>query len=276
MKASITLIMILFGFGLKAQQLEVEGKMTVRDINTIATFQSSEKNSFIRLANNDDPNSGTNVGYFNDPGGQEYFFIDTPFGEFGEFRIQPVAAQFRTNLEVYGKNIDHAIAATSPNGNGLYARSDSDVAIVGNALNEDKFDFLAITTDGSNGYGESSSIRWKTNIIPIDNPIEKLGQLRGVYFDWKKEFGGSHTLGFIAEEVGAVLPEIVVYEENGVDATGMDYSKMTPLLVEATNAMRREYQQKFNQQQSELDVLKQEIIELRLLLKTTVVPNAED
>ncbi len=44
----------------------------------------------------------------------------------------------------------------------------------------------------------------------------------------------------IAEEVGKVLPEIVNYEENGIDAMGMDYSKMTPLLVEAVNALRAE------------------------------------
>ena len=34
--------------------------------------------------------------------------------------------------------------------------------------------------------------------------------------------GGSHDLGFIAEEVGAVLPEIVSFEENGIDAIGVD------------------------------------------------------
>ena len=32
----------------------------------------------------------------------------------------------------------------------------------------------------------------------------------------------------------------VIYEENGIDAIGMDYSKMTPLLVEAVNALRDE------------------------------------
>ena len=47
-------------------------------------------------------------------------------------------------------------------------------------------------------------------------------------------------VGMIAEEVGKVLPEIVSYEENGIDATGMDYSKMTPLLVEAVNTLRAE------------------------------------
>ena len=44
----------------------------------------------------------------------------------------------------------------------------------------------------------------------------------------------------IAEEVGKVLPEIVVFEENGVDASGMDYSKITPLLVEAIKALKAE------------------------------------
>jgi predicted nuclease with TOPRIM domain len=64
--------------------------------------------------------------------------------------------------------------------------------------------------------------------------------LRGVYFDWDQEHGGRHDIGMIAEEVGAVLPEIVVYETNGVDATAMDYSRLTPLLVEAVKALKQE------------------------------------
>ena len=64
--------------------------------------------------------------------------------------------------------------------------------------------------------------------------------MRGVYYNWDEEHGGQHDVGMIAEEVGEVLPEIVVYEENGVDATGMDYSKLTPLLVEAVKALKAE------------------------------------
>ena len=37
-----------------------------------------------------------------------------------------------------------------------------------------------------------------------------------------------------------MLPEIVEYEENGIDATGMDYGKLTPLLVEAVKALKSE------------------------------------
>ena len=88
-------------------------------------------------------------------------------------------------------------------------------------------------------YGSSSSIRWKRNIVKIDNPLNKLNEIRGVYFDWDEEHGGQRDVGCIAEEVGKVLPEIVVYEKNGTDATGMDYSKLTPLLIEAIKTLEK-------------------------------------
>jgi len=103
--------------------------------------------------------------------------------------------------------------------------------------NGQAYDFDAVGP-GVN-YGTTSSIRWKKNVIEIDNPLKKLSELRGVYFDWDEDHGGGHDVGCIAEEVGKVLPEIVVYEENGVDADGMDYSKLTPLLIEAVKAQQK-------------------------------------
>jgi len=88
-------------------------------------------------------------------------------------------------------------------------------------------------------YGATSSIRWKKDIVEIDNPLDKINEIRGVYFNWDKEHGGRHDIGCIAEEVGKVLPEIVVYEENGIDADGMDYSKLAPLLVEAVKELSK-------------------------------------
>jgi len=101
------------------------------------------------------------------------------------------------------------------------------------------FDFLAVGPSNTD-YGTLSSIRWKKDIRPIDAPLGKVLRLQGVYFNWDVEHGGNHAVGMIAEEVGKVLPEIVVYEENGIDATGMDYSKLTPLLVEAVKALKLE------------------------------------
>ena len=92
-------------------------------------------------------------------------------------------------------------------------------------------------------YGQESSQRWKSNVREISNAIEKVNNIRGVYFEWDQEHGGGQDVGFIAEEVGRVLPEIVEYEENGIDALGMDYSKITPLLLQSIKELNAKYEQ---------------------------------
>ena len=116
--------------------------------------------------------------------------------------------------------------------------SGANYGVWSNCVSTSGYDFFA--AGAGQDYGSSSSIRWKSNVRNIDQPLDKIARLRGVYYDWDKEHGGHHDLGMIAEEVGQVLPEIVTYEENGIDASGLDYSKLTPLLVEAVNALRAE------------------------------------
>ena len=83
-----------------------------------------------------------------------------------------------------------------------------------------------------------SSARYKENVCEIEDPIEKLSRLKGVYFDWRGAAGEGRDIGFIAEEVGEVLPEVVSYEEDGGNAISMSYDKIVPLLVEAFNESR--------------------------------------
>jgi hypothetical protein len=84
----------------------------------------------------------------------------------------------------------------------------------------------------------------------------------------------------IAEEVGKVLPEIVDYEENGIDAVGMDYSKLTPLLVEAVKTLKRqaderdkrlaEKEAEFSAQQAHIQRLERDVAELKGLVNMLV------
>ena len=131
--------------------------------------------------------------------------------------------------------------SSSPTGSGIVGRS---TALTGGGVGvrgiarAGGYDFYA---DGpGQDYGSSSSRRWKKNIEPVRDPLGILAGLRGVYFDWDEAHGGRRDFGMIAEEVGAVLPEIVRYEQNGIDAEGMDYSRLAPLLVEAVKALRSE------------------------------------
>ncbi|MBN4082626.1 tail fiber domain-containing protein [Phycisphaeraceae bacterium AH-315-B13] len=153
----------------------------------------------------------------------------------------------------------------STSGTGVFGRASAtsgiNYGVRGVSNSTSGFDFFAAGV-GSN-YGATSSIRWKSNIRNIESPLEKIAQLRGVYYDWDEDHGGAHDVGMIAEEVGLVLPEIVQYEANGIAAIGMDYSKMTPLLVEAVNALRAE-------KDTEIAELRERITELeRLIMSST-------
>jgi hypothetical protein len=93
----------------------------------------------------------------------------------------------------------------------------------------------------ADGWTTYSSRRWKTNIQPLHNALGTIERLQGVSYDMKDS--GKHEIGVIAEEVGAVVPEVVSYEENGKDARGVDYSRLTALLIEATKQQQREIRQ---------------------------------
>jgi hypothetical protein len=85
-----------------------------------------------------------------------------------------------------------------------------------------------------------SSGRWKQNIAPIPNALDKLLQLRGVEFDWIADHGGQRDIGLIAEEVAQVVPTIVHMEDDGINARGLDYARLVPLLIEAIKAQQVE------------------------------------
>jgi hypothetical protein len=90
----------------------------------------------------------------------------------------------------------------------------------------------------ADGWATYSSRRWKTNIHSLPDALSKVKRLRGVSYDLKNS--GKHEIGVIAEEVGEVIPEVVSYEENGKDARGVDYGRLTALLIEAVKQQQEQ------------------------------------
>ncbi len=90
----------------------------------------------------------------------------------------------------------------------------------------------------ADGYTTYSSRRFKTNIQTLPEALDKVEKLRGVSYTLKAT--GKHEIGVIAEEVGKVVPEVVTYEKNGVDAQSVDYNRLTALLIEATKQQQAE------------------------------------
>ena len=80
----------------------------------------------------------------------------------------------------------------------------------------------------------SSDIRFKNNITPITNALDKLSKIGGYTFEWNEishKETGKKDIGVVAQEVEEILPEIVQTRSNGYKA--VDYQKLTALLIES-------------------------------------------
>ena len=87
------------------------------------------------------------------------------------------------------------------------------------------FDGTNLTCGGT--VTANSDLNLKKNISTIQNAVDKVTNLRGVEFDYIEN--NQHSIGFIAQEVENVIPELVF----GNDPKSVAYQNVVALLVEA-------------------------------------------
>jgi hypothetical protein len=154
---------------------------------------------------------------------------------------------------VFTSNGIFAMGTTTPTGNAMLQ------VIGGNALIDGNTSCKTLTL--------TSSRRFKDNIQPIHNPLATIMKLQGVTYTWKPEQGGKPDMGFIAEDVVQVLPELVTMEKDGVNAQGMDYSHLVALLVEGVKAQKGEIDVLRNTNYQQAQSIKQLLIRVEELEK---------
>ena len=96
----------------------------------------------------------------------------------------------------------------------------------------------------------TSDERLKKYVKNIPNALDKVSQINGVNFQWRKtdeemkqnihSFEGK-DVGVIAQELEKVLPEVVTTRDNGYKA--VKYEKIIPLLIEAIKELQAEVQE---------------------------------
>ena len=123
-----------------------------------------------------------------------------------------------------------------------------------------------------------SDERLKTNLGPIEHPLDKVQKLNGFYYienELARSFGYNDEkvqVGLSAQQVQAVLPEVVTLapfdmdideetkeirgSKTGENYLTVDYEKIVPLLVEAIKELR-----------GELNETKEEVKELRRMIE---------
>ncbi|MDI6777891.1 MAG: tail fiber domain-containing protein, partial [Patescibacteria group bacterium] len=81
-------------------------------------------------------------------------------------------------------------------------------------------------------WGSTSDARLKKNIDPMESALEKVMALNPVSFRMKSESSSApRRIGFIAQEVEQISPELVSTGPNGMK--GLSYAMFTPLLTKA-------------------------------------------
>jgi hypothetical protein len=87
-------------------------------------------------------------------------------------------------------------------------------------------------------YSLLSDERLKKDIEPLSDNLEKVLQLKPVTYKWKDaDIRGTQTeIGFIAQEVKEIVPEVVGILDNE-GHLGIDYPKLTALLVGAVKEL---------------------------------------
>jgi len=139
-----------------------------------------------------------------------------------------------TDLLLINQNSQSAIRL-SGNGSVILANSTKDAFVV--------------QTDGNTVLYRNGQPRWATNtaisdinlkteIAPIQSPLQKLGALNGISFRWKDDcFGKNREIGLVAQEVEQVFPELMNTLDQG--AKLVQYEKFVPVLIEAIKEQQK-------------------------------------
>jgi hypothetical protein len=132
----------------------------------------------------------------------------------------------------------------------------------------------------STGGWSGSDIRWKKNIIPLTDVLDKLLNLNGVNYEWRKtefpeiNFDSGQQIGLIAQDVEKIFPALVRTDNNGYKA--VSYEKLSVVLLEGMKEQQRQiesYKSKIEALQEkvgQIESQQKEIDELKALVNSLI------
>ena len=181
---------------------------------------------------------------------------------------------FTWDSDSYGTNTHHSIRSTDGDsyGDHITLNSFGNVRINfdsnGNGTNYFRIGHHTTGTDGvlltidesgnatfAGNVTAYSDIRLKENIVNIDNALDKVCSMRGIYYNMIADTTKSRRLGLVAQEVEKVLPEVVIEakpEDDKESVLSVDYGNIVALLIEG-----------MKEQQIQIDKLEEQVEQLK-------------
>jgi hypothetical protein len=123
--------------------------------------------------------------------------------------------------------------------------SDKDIVLKGN---DGGAGITALTLDMSaagaatfnNDVTAFSDKRLKTDISNIENGLEKVMQMQGVYYKRNDVENAREQVGVLAQDMEAILPEVVLTADDEMQTKSVDYGKICSVLIEAVKELKNE------------------------------------
>lgn len=237
----------------------VRGNMADNDQFRILVGGTASNAGFVEIATADD---GTEPIYV-----RQYTGVFTSLTRTATLLDGSGNTSFPGTVSAAAATITNSITVSSGNttGNGIILADDGDIVDLNDAYCSMRFSAgvrvfsanrggSAVIKLGNGGdivasaditaYGSPSDINLKENIKPLDNSLSKILKLQGVTFDWKEDSETrqytnlKEDIGFIAQQVQEVMPELVRKNDNGL--LSLRDKGITALLVEAIKEQQKQ------------------------------------
>jgi trimeric autotransporter adhesin len=200
--------MAFYTNGTERLRLTGNGRVGIGLTNPGAPLEVSNENAMVRITN---PTGGTTgIEFLRSGGGDDWRLHNTA----GVMTLSQSSNDLSTVTDLYGFTVGSFRPAT-----------DNSVSL---GVSNRRWSSVFAT----NGTIQTSDARLKENIQPLNYGLQTVAQLRPVSYRWKDNPAGDAHLGFLAQEMQALIPEAVHDAGNG-QPLGMQYSELIPVLVKA-------------------------------------------
>ena len=88
-----------------------------------------------------------------------------------------------------------------------------------------------------------SDKRLKTDISNIENGLDKVMQMQGVYYKRNDQDDAKTKVGVLAQDMEVIVPEVVLTADDEMQTKSVDYGKLTAVLIEAIKDLKAEIEE---------------------------------
>ena len=173
-------------------------------------------------------------------------------------------ALFHVNGNILANGIGVGIGTAAPQeaidlygdiiyrGNGFWMAgiSSSDTFGFWTSLNSTAIAYI----DTSGNYHQASDLQLKRDIVRLDNALDRLLQLHPVSYHLRGAANAPLSLGFIAQEVQPLFPEVVGEQPDGTK--DLAYGELIPVTIRSIQELNQKLETRLKQKEADIQELK--------------------